>query len=204
MDKRSDFNIIEVNKTDVYILPMLADEEQILRSDKRFPQNLYRKTFLGDASSNEYKDGKILLLYRLPRQTVDNITYWNNFEKYLCGLPTYITDYKADKFHRMFVYDVPNVWKEDYNLFLKWKPSKFSELYKRKIQKFYNNIDISNPIMGVLYKTESRFKALEEKFDISIPRDLEASASPYWDEEYYQESYKVKYAIEPLESNLSD
>ena len=43
---------------------------------------------------------------------------------------------------------------------------------------------------------------LESKYGLTIPRDLEASPIPYWDEEYYQEEYKSKFAIEPLkESN---
>jgi|694.fasta_scaffold77970_3 hypothetical protein len=204
MDKRPEFNINEINKADVYIAPMLVDSEVALRNDSKFPQNLYRKTFIGDKTRNKQYmyDNKIMLLYRLPRQTKDNITYWNNFESYLCGLPTYLEDYKADKFHRMFVYSVPEMWKEEYELFKQWKPSKFSELYKQRIKKFYGDIDMSHPVMGVLYKTEERFKFLESKYGLTIPRDLEASPMPYWDEEYYQEEYKSKFAIEPIkESN---
>jgi hypothetical protein len=200
MEIRKDFNIVQsVNKSDIYILPMLVDLENILRSDNRFPQCLFRKTFLGDKSENsEYKENKILLLYELPNQkNKTNILSWTNFEKFLCNLPTYVTDYKADKYHRIYVYDVPDMWKDDYNLFLEWKPSKFSELYKQKIKQFYNNIGMDHSVMGVLYKTEQRFKEIEEKYGISIPRSQEASSIPYWGEEYYQDVYKIQNSIKP-------
>lgn len=196
MNKRENFKIGTLNKTDVYILPMITDIGIALKHDKQFPQDCFRNTFLGDKTHPEFKEGKIMLLYRLPFQSTDNVFKWNNFETYLHSLPNFITDYKADRYHRMFVYDVPELFKEDYYKFLEWKPSQFSNLYKERIRLFYGNIKDDSPLMGVLNKSEERFRWLENEYKITIPRNQEASSEPYWDEEYYQEVYKERKILE--------
>lgn len=197
MDKRKDFKIGVINKSDIYITPMLYETEVALRNLHVFPQNCYKNTFLGDKTTNNID--KIMLLYQLPKQTPEAVEAWNNFEVFLISLPDYVSDYKADKYHRMFVYNIPEKWKEDYNKFIKWKPSTFSKEYKDHINFFYGNLlkyKPDSPILGVLHKTEERFKFLENQFNIDIPRNQEASSVPYWDEEYYQEEYKHKNVLE--------
>lgn len=204
MDKREDFKVGIANKSHVYITPMLCEMELALRSDKRFPQDCYRNTFLGD-KTKDGTEGKILLLYQLPKQTTNAVELWNNFEVYLTTLPTYCGDYKADKYHRMFVYNIPDRWQKDYQLFLDWKPSLFSKEYKDHINLFYGDlakVTPTNHVLGVLYKTEDRFTYLEKKHGINIPRTQEASSIPYWDEEYYQEEYKHKNVLETNNGEL--
>lgn len=196
MDIRENFKPGTINKTDVYITPMVTALEVSIRGGRRFPQDCYVNTFLGDKTNPEHSSNRIMLLYRIPRQTVENVKIWNNFETYLTGLPSYITDYKVDKYHRMFVYGVPDIWKEDYKKFLEWKPSQFSKEYKEHIRYFYGNVPNNMPIMQVLNKDEQRFRELEEMIGTKIPRDLEASSVPYWGEEYYQEQYRVLTALQ--------
>jgi hypothetical protein len=104
--------------------------------------------------------------------------------------------YDPDFAHVMYVFNVPEQWKEDYIKFKNWQPSKFSKEYKKQIIDFYN-LDEDHPVVQTLNKSEKRFKQLEAQFKITIPRELEASSSPYWEIEYYNDSFKSKKLLSP-------
>lgn len=196
----------DFNKTDLYILPMLGGVVTQFRPNPfnikmtdYFPLVQYRNAFLGDKTKHGIKsninENQILLCYKIPMQSVSNIEKWIKFETDLMNNENFVGDYKPDKFHQLFIYDVPVKWSNEYNLFKEWKPSKFSKDYKEHIRSFYGNIPDTTGIMGTLYKTEERFKYFEEMVGQHIPRDLEASSEPYWEQEYYIEEFKQKSAL---------
>ena len=198
------------NRSNTYVLPMLGGLESNYRGTK-FPQSQYKGCFLGDKVQEGYESNQIMLLYRLPFQSSENVDNWTSFETFnLMGSKYFRGDYKADKHHQMYVFDIPEQWKKDYNLFLEWAPSKFTDAYKRQMLIFYNvekNGGVLNPLYQVLYKNskhgEQRFLELETLLNCSIPREQENSSSPYWEIEYFQEKYKYKETFEKINDGES-
>lgn len=183
------------NKTSNYVLPMLGNTVGEFKSNELFPQCQFRSAFLGDNTHDIYKNDKILLCYKFSGKQE-----YINFENTLRDNFYYVDEYEVDKMHTMYVFDVPKTYIDDYLKFLEWKPSKFSNSYKIQIQKFYN-LSEKHPLYQTLYKKEERYKELEKQYDITIPRDLEASSSPHWDIEYYNEEFKV---VKPMEKLLEN
>lgn len=190
----SDNKRIVLNKTTNYLLPMLGDSLCQFRSDKYedFPKCQFRAAFIGDNTHKIYKKNKILLLYKFSGKPE-----FMKFESDLLNNPYCVDTYDADKFHTMYVFNVPSKYKEDYEKFLNWQPSKFSIAYKLHIQNFYN-LKEDHPLYKTIYKKEERFKELEKELGISIPRDLEASSAPYWELEYYSSEFKVKKVMDKI------
>jgi len=177
------------NKSTTYLLPMMGLDSKTFRG-LTFPYNQFRSVFIGDKTHDSFEGDKIMLLYKFSGKEE-----FINYEVFLESLPTYIDKYEPDKYHTMYVYDIPFKWKDDFEKFKQWKPSEFSKDYKLHITKFYG-LDQHSPVYQTLYKIEDRYKDLEDKLGINIPRDLEASSSPYWEIEYYQEEFKLLKSFE--------
>jgi hypothetical protein len=198
----------KINRCDTYVKPMLGGINPNYVGGK-LPQNCYRNCFLGDTTQEGYESGYIMLLYRLPIQLEENVELWMQFEKtVLLGNKSYRGDYKVDKYHQMYVFDVPDEWKDDYKLFLEWKPSKFSDKYKQHIIKFYNIQNGEDALFQVLYKNtsygEKRFRDLENQLNCSIPREQESSSYPYWEIEHFQEDFKYKETFEKVNNGREE
>jgi len=177
-----------INKSTVYLLPMLGLYESDFRKD--FPNNLFQNCFVKDITLDEdsaINKNKILLRYKFSGKIG-----FKQLERRLTTHPEYFTSYEIDKYHTMYVYDIPIRWEKDYHRFLEWKPSKFSKDYKEHVIRFYGSSPI-NKLYKVLHKSEELFVELEKQIGTKVPRDLEASSSPYWEEvEYFREEFKVK------------
>lgn len=191
-----------INRSDTYIIPMLGGVTSNYVGANH-PQKGYRNCFLGDSTQESYEKGYIMLLYRLPFQTEENVDIWRRFETTtLMGNKNYRGDYSVDKYHQMYIFDVPSEWKDDYEMFLKWKPSKFTNKYKEHLVNFYNIKDMRNPLYQVIYKDtiagEARFKDLESQLNCGISREQENSSYPYWEIEHFQEDFKYKETFEKV------
>lgn len=173
------------NKCTTYLLPMLGLSAEQFRGD-RFPLHQFRSLFIGDKSHDTFDENKLILLYRFSGKS-DFI----NYETFLEGLPTYIDKYEPDKFHTMYVYDIPFKHSDNFQKFLDWKPSQFTEEYKQHIMQFYK-LNKASSVYQVLYKAEERLKELEQQLKVTIKPDQEYSSVPYWSIEYYQEEFKRK------------
>jgi hypothetical protein len=162
------------NKSTSYLLPMLGNRLTDFKSEY-FPTCQFRSLFIGDKSHNSFKDNKLLLLYRFSgKENIDN----------------YIGKYDPDKLHTIYVYDIPDKWKDDFNKFINWKPSQFSKEYKDRLESFYS-LTNNSPLYKTIHKKEDRFIELESKIGVKIPRDQEAASIPYWEIEYYCKDFKV-------------
>lgn len=93
----------------------------------------------------------------------------------------FIYDYVAgsyqDKILYMYVFECPDEFKNDYDRFLKGEYSKFSDKYKTRFQKSYEDERgnfIESPLYGAIYKTPT-FKRKVEKllFDPSDGQKLD-------------------------------
>lgn len=186
------------NKSTAYLLPMLGFTVNSFKSPQ-FPMTQFRSLFIGDKSHDSFDDNKLMLVYKFSGKEE-----FIRFESFLESLPTFKDKYEPDKFHTIYVYDIPTIWREDFDKFLQWKPSEFSKEYKQQIAKFYNIQNYSDPIMKVVYKSELLFEELENKIGCLVPRDLEASSSPYWSIEYWQKEFcKVK-SFDKMKENNGD
>lgn len=111
----------------IYILPMLEIEN--------IPR--FRNCFLNDESHPEYKD-KIFVYTRVG---------WNNrwewyWEEVLLNHLDFITTYddEEDSTYWMYVFDIPNKFRDDFDLIIKNEFSKTSEEYKELLYKTYPNL----------------------------------------------------------------
>jgi hypothetical protein len=181
----SEWKLGDPNKSLNYVLPMLGINYKQFR-DLTFPKSQFVNVFVGDDSIG--LENCILLLYKYSSKEE-----FDKLDEELRQHPEFDHTYEPDKYHTMFVFNIPLKYIEDFGKFIDGKYSQFTEEYKKHILKFNE----SNLTEGVLYKRESEFKELEKKLGISIPRDQEASSKPYRIKEYYQESYKKQSALKP-------
>lgn len=177
-----------LNKSTVYLLPMLGLYESDFRGP--FPNNLFKNCFIKDSTldpDSAINKNKILLRYKFSGRIG-----FQALEKKLLSHPDFFTSYEIDKYHTMYVYEVPVRWEKDYHKFMEWKPSQFSKDYKEHIIKFYGQ-NPTNKLYKILYKSEELFKELDKLTGVKVPRELEASSVPYFEEiESFREEFKVK------------
>lgn len=172
----------DVNKSGTYIFPMLGK----LRSyyaGAVFPKTQYKNCFVGDLTEED-TEGKILLLYKFS----GDLKYIQ-FEAELMKHPLFERMYEPDNSHSMYVFGIPDEYRQDYEWFKRGKYSHFSPEYKQQIQKFFNLKD-DHDVMQVLRKDPKKFEKLEADLGMKIPRDQECSSIPNWDIEYFRDEYK--------------
>lgn len=179
------------NKSGNYILPMLGLRLSEFKREgyANLPQSRFVNCFIGDDDKEHYNN-HIFVCYKYSGDQG-----FLKFENSMQQNVYYVGSYDPDIKHVMHVYSVPKHWQEDYDFFKEGKYSRFSKIYKRHIQEFHSFTD-DHPVMQTLNKSEERFKRLEAKFDIEIPRDQECSSIPDLNIEIYQDKYKVKTAIQ--------
>lgn len=187
----NEFKIGTPNKSQTYILPMIGRKLSDFASDV-FPFSNYRNTFIGDKDKPSLKNN-ILLLYRF-----SNEPQFLELEKNFQTHRYFHSIYEPDSFHTMIVFNIPEQFQREYDLFKQSKYSLFSESYKRHIG-FFHNINLTHEVMGTLYKTEWRFKQLEKKFGIEIPRNQEAGSAMNEADEYYQPHFKIMIKLDKNE-----
>jgi hypothetical protein len=93
---------------------------------------------------------KIFLVY-----DYEMTTRFVKFERSLELHPYYVRDYDyPEEKQVVFVFDVPEEFTKDYNLFKEGSYSQFSEEYKQQILRFWGIKKENNIIHGVLYVTD--------------------------------------------------
>lgn len=181
------------NRSMTYMFPMIGDKlSQFYIPESSGPRGNFRNCFIDDLDNNDVRDN-ILLLYKF-----SGTTQYLEFEELLKKHPLYKMMYEPDKFHTMYVFNLPKEHAKNYDLFIQGKYSQFSKEYKDKIQAFHGLKADSN-IMDILYKREKAFLTAEERYGIKhIPRNQEAASIPDLDVECYSDKYKV---VEPIKEN---
>jgi hypothetical protein len=164
----NEWKIGDPNRTFSYVLPMIGDTVLEFRG-KIFPQSYYRNCFIANEDLPE-KDSHIFLLYKFSGKTE-----FIEYEARLLQYPNCIGSYDPDTEHVMFIFEIPDKWKADFELFKQSRYSEMSARYKKHIMNFHD-LKPQGPIAGTLYRKEFRYKQLEEQLGIDIPRDQEASS----------------------------
>jgi len=156
---------IKKTKSYSYILPMLMHEIPGIKSSLSQLKNV----FIAD-ENYPFLDKHIFLLYEFTGET-----WFLEYEEMAKNSSIHELTEDKDKFHVMMVFEVPEEYLNDYKLFKASKYSKMKDEYKEIIKKFHN-LHSDHPILDVLYKRERAYSSLEEKLNVKIPRDQEASS----------------------------
>tara|TARA_R110000824_G_scaffold361127_4_gene548922 strand:+ start:10690 stop:11262 length:573 start_codon:yes stop_codon:yes gene_type:complete len=175
------------NKSYTYILPILSAYMEVIKAQ-------LVNAFIGSEEYNEY-DNHIFLLYKY----IGNPKFIE-YEDYLEHTKLFKAKYDPDKYHVMFIFNVPKEHQEVYDLFKKGKYSKFPQLYKIKILDFHNIINEEHKVAKVLYRHPDLKEELEERLEVNLPKESEVSSVPDLNIEIYLNSMKIKDPLIPPEN----
>lgn len=179
------WTIGDPNKSGTYLLPMLEGFDHDFKGTLP-PKNCFRNCFLGDHSIPN-KDRHLFLLYRYSGSPA-----YQEFDAHLQKHPMFDSMYDPDKYHVMYVFHIPDDKYDDYMKLKEGHYSKFSDVHKQRIMTFFG-LDpiknVTNPIVGTLYRLESGYAHTESfinkdipethsKYLVKIPRDQECSSMP--------------------------
>lgn len=194
------------NKSIRFISPILGLDKDGNRlpgiTYKKFFQNPnkpeldnFLNCFIGDDVNNI--DDKVLLLYRFSGKVP-----FLEFEEWCEQHPLFEGKYDPDKTHVMFVFGVPETFKNDYNLIKNGQYSKVSKSYLDLCISFLEHESAvkegKSPVYNIITKNEKAFQDLErhlkeiDAYEQPIPRHQEACSVMYRKEEYYQPEYVVR------------
>lgn len=184
-----------VNKSWAYLLPMLEDDIQKFRG--------LVAVYIGNKFMPELTNHIFVLLRHSENRE------FLRYEKSLELHKDYHGFYDPDKYHVMFIFNVPKEHQKDYNLFKNSKFSELSEEYKQKIIRFhgYKRKSEGDNVIRAMYKDESLYRereafineGLPERNWTRIPRELEIGEALNPEIEVYNESMVV-HSMEPNKS----
>lgn len=168
---------IIANKSTTYILPMLDGLQcSIVMATKVNTKGIpyLINCFVKDDGRPDLKN-HIFLLYEKPIGQL-----FEQLDSHLKHCKHFLENYTVDEGYEMYAFRVPGKYQTEYDNFLLGKYSRFSDSYKQKIMS-YHSLSEGGPVYNVLYKAESKYLELEERYKIKIPRSQENSSKPYMD-----------------------
>ena len=148
-----ELSITRLNKSSLFLLPMLGGTRRLFMYDK-----LFMNAFINVDQYNNC----IGLLYRFSGDTV-----FLKFEQALKKFRSFKDTFDPSPYFVMFVFDVPVSYMEDYQLFIEGKYSKFSPNYKSKILEFHG-FSIHGQMAQILFQDENRRLRLQQELDAKI------------------------------------
>ena len=152
-----DLSIAKRTKSFTYLLPMLGPGKEFFMLGKLV--NVFIKT--------QNNDNCIALLYRYSADPL-----FLQLEKAYKQFSYFREVEDVDPYHVLFVFNVPNKYKNIYKLFIKGKYSHFPQIYKLHILDFFN-LDKHSQVCQILFRTEKRKKILEKVLNATLPVDSE-------------------------------
>jgi hypothetical protein len=195
----------DINKSLRFVSPILGLDMEGNRTNKFYKDffqnpnkpelNNFLNCFIGDDVVNI--EDKILLLYKFSGDRE-----FLKFEDQIQEHPLYDGTYDPDKTHVMFVFNIPDKAKADFELIKEGKYSQISKWYLDLCISFFEHEDAvtegRSTVYNIVTKQEKVYLALEKEFSIKIPRTSEACSKMYREEEYYQEKYLVRSALKGI------
>jgi len=134
--------------------------------------------FVGDKTKPELK-GKIFILYD------KNFSLFEYENDIIISNENYCMSYDINDSLIMYVYDVPDKYKEDYDKFLKGQYFEISSDYKMQIINFHSEVHDVERIKDVLYKSNKLYEHWEKKLDVKIPRTQNIGSIPNMEKEEF-------------------
>ena len=173
-----DLSTAKRTKSSTFILPMLGGERRLF-----FWNKLFMNAFVGI----EDKKDCIVLLYKF---SMDSL--FLKFEKALQKFRSFSEKIDIDPYHVIFIFDIPEEHRKNYNKLKKGKYSEMEDEYKFHILEFHG-FDMSNQVAHVLWKSEKRREAMETKLDAEIDTNSELLTPIDFNKEIYDlETYEIK------------
>ena len=171
-------NYVEVRmayrtKASVFVVPMIFDN----RSNMFFSR-LMLNCFIATESDKEC----IAILYRFSG-TKDFLQFESEIERH----PNYLRTEETSKVTTMYIFSIPDKWKEDYDKFLIGKYSAFSPAYKVKLLNFHMEGE-GSALHSILTRDPERQRDLSEKLGVKLHPHEEVMSSPTIEKETYSKS----------------
>lgn len=151
-------SVADLNKSTMFIFPMLGGHRNLFLFD-----TLFVNCFIG---ADKYENN-IILLYRF-----SGTGAFLKFEQELKKSEGYIDCFDPSPYFVAFVFEIPEIYKDDYVCFLNGEYSKFNSAYKNNILDFHG-FDINGELAQILYKAEKRRTKLQETLGIKLEPDAE-------------------------------
>lgn len=159
-------------KATSFILPMLGLANEYYGS-------CMVNCYIGDVFKPELKD-KIFLLFKF-----SNTRYFANLEAELQNMPEFHSSYSCGNEQEMFVFNVPKMYKKDYQLFKEGQYSKLSDVLKKETLRL-NRLGPESNIWGAFTKSDRLRKIQEERIGEQLPKDAEVISLPDMNVEIYK------------------
>jgi hypothetical protein len=154
------------NKTSTFLLPLLNKTKNQLKYDTYFV-NAYLT-----------KDRKHLcLLYRFT-----GTKHYKEFEDSMLKEKLCIKHIDYDPYHVMYLFRIPDKFKEDVNFFIEGKYSKFSNTLKSLIFRFYGS-STETVIFQVIHKSPQLKAMIENDLHVKLDDDMELASKPILEQE---------------------
>lgn len=161
----SKYSIGKYNKTTTFLLPSVGLGIFQIKTIASYLVNAY----LEDESLEHNFERPVFVLFSISKTQEKT---WNDFEYKLQKNPNYVYDYYVGTNEKetliMYVFKVPEKWKDIYSLFKEGKYFEFDEDYKKIFPKEAINLGkiVESKVYGVLYKTQSLKEYLIQEFVI--------------------------------------
>lgn len=164
----------KINRSKTYLFPLFESEVSI-------PYHKYvTNTYLRVCGENPYNDIERLFVLEVMDDIDEELlipSKLENWEKY------FIDHFKDDETRNIYMlFKFPSKYKEEYDLFLKGKYSKFSKeskkLIVRKSNYYYNRPEVTKSIIDVIFKSQERKDFLEKELGVKLDDDMELSSKP--------------------------
>ena len=136
---------LELTQATKFVLPMLYTKD---RNDEFFITKQFENCYIGDTNREELGQG-IFLLYKYKTESS-----FIKFERSLELIPEYSIDYDySDHRQVMFVFDIPEEQKENFEKFKRGEYHLFSDEFKKQVLSFWGIKGSDNAFYELLNPT---------------------------------------------------
>lgn len=149
------------NKTSTFLLPMLNKTKNQLKYDTYFV-NAY--------ISQDHNH--LCLLYRFT-----GTTHYKEFENNILKEKLCVQHVDYDPYHVMYLFRIPNQFKEDIEYFLEGNYSKFSDSLKSMIFRFYGS-STETIVFQVIHKSPALKEMIEKDLYVKLDDSMELASKP--------------------------
>jgi len=147
------FSTARLTKSSLFLLPMLGGTRRLF---------MYNKLFVNAFIAAEKHEDCIALLYRFSGDTI-----FLKFEQALKKFNSFRDTFDPSPYFVMFIFNVPDSYRNEYDLYMGGKYSKFSPEFKSRIMEFHG-FNIHGEMAQILFQDEKRRLRLQEELDAEI------------------------------------
>jgi hypothetical protein len=147
------FSTVRLTKSSLFLLPMLGGTRRLF---------MYNKLFVNAFIAAEQHEDCIALLYRFSGDTI-----FLKFEQALKKFNSFRDTFDPSPYFVMFIFNVPDSYRNEYDLYMGGKYSKFSPEFKSRIMEFHG-FNIHGEMAQILFQDEKRRLRLQEELDAEI------------------------------------